>query len=117
MFAHFGKLTEGPRDHVHGGAISAMADTAMGVSVWYYGIPCVTANLSVNYREKVPLLTSVLLESKIREINGRKITTEYTMTDLQDNTHYSDGTALFIQLKDTTIDPKQVAEYWQRTDW
>lgn len=82
MIAHFGAWTEGPIDHVHGGAISAMADTAMGVCITYAGYPCVTARLIVNYRRKVPLRTTVLLSSNIMRIEGRKIYAAYTMVDL-----------------------------------
>lgn len=117
MYAHFGEWTEGPIEHVHGGAISAMADTAMGVCIWYSGIPCVTANLTIQYRNKVPLNTTALLECKILNISGRKIDVDYIMTDLSTGLLYSEGHALFIQLNDDTIDPKKVTEYWQRTDW
>ena len=117
MFAHFGAWTEGPIDHVHGGAISAMADTAMGVCITYAGYPCVTAQLVVNYRAKVPLLTTALLESKITDIDGRKIHAMYTMTDLESGTTYSEGHALFVQLKDTNLDPKHIIQHWEKTDW
>ena len=50
---HFGPDAQGPKDCVHGGAIAALADSAMGQAVAAAGMSCVTANLSVNYRSLI----------------------------------------------------------------
>ena len=52
----FGADVEGPPRHVHGGCIAATADQLMGIFVmrlWMF--PVVTASLTVDYREKIPL--------------------------------------------------------------
>lgn len=123
MLVTFGALCEGPPGHVHGGAISAIADTCMGICAWYSGIACVTANLNVNYKSKIPLLNSCILTSRIGKVEGRKITLEYEMKSTEGVLH-SNGCALFIQLKDSErIDPNKVIEEWHNpkspmvTDW
>jgi len=63
--AQFGSLTEGPKGCVHGGAMAALLDVAMGTVCWYSKLRAVTGNLTVNYRNLLPINSTVLVESWI----------------------------------------------------
>jgi acyl-coenzyme A thioesterase PaaI-like protein len=45
----FGPHTEGPPESVHGGAIAAVLDEAMGAVCWMNGHPVVGARITINY--------------------------------------------------------------------
>jgi acyl-coenzyme A thioesterase PaaI-like protein len=51
----FGPLTEGPPDSVHGGAIAAVLDEAMGAVSWMLGHRVLGARITVNYLQRTPL--------------------------------------------------------------
>lgn len=70
----FGEHTEGPPGHVHGGCTASVLDALSG-GVAYQAVkrPIVTANLSVNYRNGVPLESSFVADGVVTRIEGRKI--------------------------------------------
>ena len=93
----FGPHTEGPPDSVHGGAIAAVLDEAMGAVCWMNGHPVVGARITINYRHLTPLGFSGRVESWIEQIDGRKISIKSQLTDEQGKVH-AEGEALFIEL-------------------
>jgi len=94
----FGPYTQGPPGCVHGGAIATMMDAALGVCANRSGYRCVTANLSTNYKKFLPLGATVLVESQVDRVEGRKIFLSATMKSSDGHILHSNATALFISV-------------------
>jgi len=93
----FGPQAEGPPGSVHGGAIAAVLDEAMGAVCWLNGHPVVGARITINYRNLTPLGFSGRVESWIEAIAGRKISLKSALTDMDGKVH-AEGEALFIEM-------------------
>jgi acyl-coenzyme A thioesterase PaaI-like protein len=93
----FGPHTEGPPESVHGGAIAAVLDEAMGAVCWMNGHPVVGARITINYLHLTPLGFAGRVESWIERIDGRKIYIKSRLSDGEGKLH-ADGEALFIKL-------------------
>ena len=93
----FGPHTEGPPESVHGGAIAAVLDEAMGAVCWMNGHPVVAARITINYRHLTPLGFEGQVESWIDHIDRRKIFSRSRLADAQGKVH-AEGEALFIEL-------------------
>ncbi len=93
----FGSATEGPPNSVHGGAIAAVLDEAMGAVCWMNQHAVVGARITINYRHMVPLGFAGYVESWIDHIDHRKC---YIASQLTDETGkvYAEGEALFLKL-------------------
>jgi len=96
----------GPPKYAHGGAIAAVMDDAAG-RVAYEGVekPIRTAKLEVNYRNPIPLLKTVVVESWVERVEGRKyyIKLEIYSNLLNNATNknkviYAEGEALMVSL-------------------
>src|SRR5687767_3207088 len=68
----FGAAAEGPPDSVHGGAIAAVLDEAMGAVCWMNGHPVVGARITINYLQMTPLGFEGRIEAWIERIERRK---------------------------------------------
>jgi len=93
----FGPGTQGPPGHAHGGSMAAVLDEAMGGAAWLAGHMVVAAEITISYREMLPLKTWCVIEPKVVEVDGRKVRTEAEVTD-RDGHVYSTGRGLFITL-------------------
>ena len=93
----FGHSAEGPPDSVHGGAIAAVLDEAMGAVCWMNQHPVVGARITINYRHMVPLGFAGRVESWIDHIERRKCFITSRLTDA-DGKVYAEGEALFVKL-------------------
>lgn len=93
----FGPHTEGPPESVHGGAIAAVLDEAMGAVCWMNGHPVVGARITINYLHLTPLGFEGRVESWIERIDRRKIFVKSRLTDSDGRVH-AEGEALFIEL-------------------
>jgi acyl-coenzyme A thioesterase PaaI-like protein len=93
----FGPHTEGPPDSVHGGAIAAVLDEAMGAVCWMNGHHVVAARLTINYRHLTPLGFEGRVESWIDHIERRKLFIRSHLADANGKVH-AEGEALFIEL-------------------
>jgi acyl-coenzyme A thioesterase PaaI-like protein len=71
--AYFGRETQGPPGHVHGGAMAAVLDEAMGGACWMNGHRTVAAKISVSFLEMLKLATETTVESRIERVEGRKV--------------------------------------------
>ena len=100
--AWFGKKTMGPPGHVHGGAMAAALDEAMGAVCWMNDHKTVAASLSVKFIAMLPIETETILESRIDRIDGRKISTRASLTNPTGQV-VAEGEGLFIVLKDATL--------------
>ena len=94
----FGPHTEGPPESVHGGAIAAVLDEAMGAVCWMNGHAVVGARITINYLHMTPLGFSGHVESWIEQIERRKIFIKSRLSDENGRVH-AEGEALFIELQ------------------
>jgi len=101
--AFFGRETQGPPGHVHGGAMAAVLDEAMGCACWMNGYRTVAAKISVSFLEMLKLETETTVESRIESVEGRKVYLRATLMDGQRRVAESDG--LFIVLREEAFKP------------
>ena len=97
--AWFGAKTMGPPGHVHGGAMAATLDEAMGAAAWMNNHPCVAATITISFLAMLPIETETTVEARIDRVEGRKIHLSSTLTDPSGRI-VAQGTSLFIVLKD-----------------
>ena len=69
----FAELAQGPPGHVHGGAIAAVLDEAMGGTAWLNSIPVMTAQLNVSFLAPLILDKKVYVDSWLEGRDGKKI--------------------------------------------
>jgi acyl-coenzyme A thioesterase PaaI-like protein len=93
----FGPSSEGPPEAVHGGAIAAVLDEAMGAVCWMNGHPVVGARITINYLQLTPLGFIGRVESWIETVERRKMFIKSRLTDETGRLH-AEGDALFIKL-------------------
>jgi acyl-coenzyme A thioesterase PaaI-like protein len=75
----FGSAYEGPSGCVHGGYVAAAFDELLGATQSLSGAPGMTGTLTVRYRTPTPLHEALVMRSRIREVDGRKIFAEGTL--------------------------------------
>jgi acyl-coenzyme A thioesterase PaaI-like protein len=92
----FGPETQGPPGHAHGGSIAAVMDEALGLAAWAEGYPVVVGNLNVSFKNMLPLLKVVTLESKVVSVEGRKIMVHGRL--FCDEAVYAEGQCLCITI-------------------
>ena len=100
--AWFGRETQGPPGHVHGGAMAAVLDEAMGGACWMNGHRTVAAKISVSFLEMLKLETETTVEAAIERTDGRKIYLRATMSNTS-GTLIAEADGLFIVLRDDTF--------------
>lgn len=92
----FGPETEGPPGAVHGGAIAAVLDEAMGAACWLQGHPVLGARIAIDYKRLTPLGFVGEVESWIERIDGRKIFLQAQLRD-GDGAVYAVSEGLFVE--------------------
>lgn len=97
--AWFGPGSQGPPGHVHGGAVAAVLDEAMGAAAWLAGHPSVGARIEVDYRAMMPLGLDAIFEAGIASVNGRKIATYARLLDTSGSL-LAKSEGLFIRMTD-----------------
>ena len=100
--AWFGNNTMGPPGHVHGGAMAATLDEAMGAVAWMNNLQCVAATIKISFLEMLPLETETIVEAKIDRVEGRKIHLRATLTN-PGGTVVAEGTGLFVVLREEVL--------------
>src|SRR4029450_4812038 len=80
--AWFGKNTMGPPGHVHGGAMAATLDEAMGAVCWMNDLQVVAATITISFVEMLPIESETIVEATIERIDGRKISVPQTLKAL-----------------------------------
>jgi acyl-coenzyme A thioesterase PaaI-like protein len=91
----FDKHKEGGHSILHGGAIAAVLDEAMGTAAFEAGSPGYTATMTYNYKLHIPLYQEVTIRAWVDKQEGKKV---YTACEarLIDGTVAVTGTGLFI---------------------
>jgi len=100
--AWFGAKTMGPPGHVHGGAMAATLDEAMGAVCWMNDSKVVAATITINFVAMLPIETETIVEAKIERIEGRKVHLRSKITDPSGRI-VAEGSGLFIVLKDEAL--------------
>jgi acyl-coenzyme A thioesterase PaaI-like protein len=100
--AWFGVKTMGPPGHVHGGAMAAALDEAMGAVCWMNGHRVVAATITVKFLAMLPTETETILEAGIARIEGRKVSTRAKLT-APTGQRVAEAEGLFIILKDEAL--------------
>lgn len=93
---NFGKLAKGPPEHVHGGAIAAVLDEAMGANAWMNNLHSMTAQLKINYLKAVRLNRTFFIETWISGVSGKKVIIKGKMID-EHEIVYAETESLFIK--------------------
>jgi len=98
MAGHFTEAHVGGNRAVHGGIIPLLYDWLLGMTVTAAGIfPTRTAYLHVDYRKITPIGEPLVARGAIREIDGRKVFIEATMTSA-DGAVLSEASGLMVRL-------------------
>jgi acyl-coenzyme A thioesterase PaaI-like protein len=92
----------GPPGHVHGGAMASALDEAMGAVCWMNQHRVVAATITVNFLAMLKIDTETILEGAIERVEGRKVSTRASLTDLSGR-RIAEATGLFIVLKDEVL--------------
>jgi hypothetical protein len=69
----FGPGAEGPPEHAHGGSTAAVLDEAMGGAVWMAGHLALAAQVTIRYKNMLPLGTVAEVEAWVSGTTGRKV--------------------------------------------
>lgn len=93
----FGAAYEGPPGCVHGGFIAAAFDEVLGVAQSLSGNPGMTVNLAIDYRSPTPLYQPLVFRGRIKQVDGRKISTIGTLH--HGDTLCAEASALFISMR------------------
>ena len=94
---YFGSGTQGPPGFAHGGSIAAVLDEAMGLAAWISGKTVVSAKLTVDFREMLPLRTIATIEAWVDSIKGRKVITKSKIFD-DNGKIFSKSEGLYINI-------------------
>jgi acyl-coenzyme A thioesterase PaaI-like protein len=95
--AWFGAKAMGPPGHVHGGAMAATLDEAMGAVAWMNNYQCVAATIKISFLEMLPIESETTVEANIDRVEGRKIHLRASLTSAAGKV-VAEGTGLFIVL-------------------
>lgn len=94
----FDESKEGGKGILHGGAIAAVLDEAMGTAAFEAASAGYTATMSYSYASHIPLYEEVTIRAWVAKVEGKKIHTECEAV-LADGTVAVTGNGLFIASK------------------
>ena len=100
--AWFGVKTMGPPGHVHGGAMAAALDEAMGAVCWMNGHRVVAATISVKFVAMLKIQTETILEASIGRLEGRKVFTRAKLIAPSGEV-VTEAEGLFIIMREETL--------------
>jgi uncharacterized protein (TIGR00369 family) len=90
------KIHQGYKDIVHGGIISTLLDEAMVKAALLRGIPAITAEITVRFRNPLIVGERVIIEASIIRMNKKIIETSARMRKT-DNTLVAEGHAKLLR--------------------
>ncbi len=64
---------QGPLGHIHGGASAAVLDEVIGVAIWRAGYNVAVVNMELNFRQAIPVDSTVTVEARMTKKEGRKV--------------------------------------------
>lgn len=87
---------QGPPGLVHGGWLAALLDQALGSAAGAEGMPGLTANLDVNYRNPTPLNAPLEITARVSGTERRKV---FVSGEVRHNGQVTaEGTALMVRM-------------------
>lgn len=92
----FDEGKEGGHGIVHGGAIAAVLDEAMGTAAGENGTPGYTVTMTYNYKSHILLNQEIVVRGWVERVEGRKVFAACE-AKLADGTIAVTGTGIFIQ--------------------
>jgi len=100
--AWFGSKTMGPPGHVHGGAMAATLDEAMGAAAWMNNFKSVAATITISFIAMLPIETETIVEAEIERVEGRKIHLRSTIKNPSGQV-VAEGSGLFVVLREDQL--------------
>jgi acyl-coenzyme A thioesterase PaaI-like protein len=100
--AWFGTKTMGPPGHVHGGAMAAALDEAMGAVCWMNHHRVVAATITVKFMAMLKIESETILEAAVDRVEGRKVFTRAALIS-PEGQRVTESEGLFIILKDEAL--------------
>lgn len=100
--AWFGPKTMGPPGHVHGGAMAATLDEAMGAVCWMNHHQTVAASITISFVAMLPIETDTIVEARIERIDGRKVHLKSTIKNPSGQI-VAEGSGLFVVLREAQL--------------
>jgi acyl-coenzyme A thioesterase PaaI-like protein len=92
----FDESKEGGSGILHGGAIAAVLDEAMGVAAYEAGHAGYTVTLTCNYKKHIPLGKRITIRARVDTIEGRRVFASCEAL-LPDGEIAVDATGIFIR--------------------
>ncbi len=92
----FIKEFQGWEDVIHGGIVSTTLDESMAKAVDQKGYKCVTAEMTVKFKQPALIGTPYVVRGKIKEIRNKLITTVGSIKDKEENTIATASAKFFI---------------------
>lgn len=93
-----GPYLEGPPGYTHGGCLATILDSTLGAGAVYMCGQVMTGNLNVNYRNPIPLGATVIVDSHVEKVEGRKVYVRGQIRSHDDQTLHTEATGLFIKV-------------------
>ncbi|KAM8921531.1 acyl-coenzyme A thioesterase THEM4 [Pelodytes ibericus] len=93
-----GPYLEGNPGFTHGGCIATIIDSTAGAGVVYTYGTVMTANLNINYRNPIPLGHTVIVDTVVDKVEGRKVYSTCQIRSNDDKLLHTEATALFIKV-------------------
>lgn len=90
------KIHQGYKDIVHGGILSTLLDEAMVKVALLQGMPAVTAEINVRFKNSLLIGEKAIIEAEILQINKKIIETSSTVKKI-DNTIIAKGYAKLLR--------------------
>jgi uncharacterized protein (TIGR00369 family) len=90
------KIQQGYKDIVHGGIISTVIDEAMVKAALMQGMPAVTAEITVRFRNPLMAGEKAIVEAEITKAN-RKIIETTAVVKKADGTPIAEGSAKLVR--------------------
>ncbi|XP_040188414.1 acyl-coenzyme A thioesterase THEM4-like [Rana temporaria] len=91
---HLGGVT----GYAHGGCIAAIIDSTVGLGIVHGIGPAMTANLNIDYRSPIPLGSTVLIDSRVEKVDGRKVYSSCQVRSHDDAVLHIEATGLYIRV-------------------
>lgn len=100
--AWFGSKTMGPPGHVHGGAMAATLDEAMGAAAWMNDYKSVAATITISFLAMLPIETETIVEARIDRVEGRKIHLKGKIVEPSGRI-VAEGSGMFVVLREDQL--------------
>ena len=100
--AWFGSKTMGPPGHVHGGAMAATIDEAMGAAAWMNDYKSVAATITISFLAMLPIESETTVEARIDRVDGRKVHLSAKIIEPSGRV-VAEGSGLFVVLRDDQL--------------